>query len=102
MMIGPGEVGVSVKQAATLPLEREEGQHARSGLAAKRHEVAFEARGIAAKTGSYGRRERSLRPWGTSRRASHLGTYVQYIRPIGAVGVVRRNRFLEQHVEAGE
>jgi hypothetical protein len=49
VLIGAGQIGVGITQAAAVLFECEEGQHARPGFALERKVMAVQRRGVAAK-----------------------------------------------------
>ena len=104
VLIGAGQVGVGVAQAAAVLLQGEEGQDARPGLAPQREVMAVERRGVAAE-GDRMEVEREPLGLGEQHRGQGLDPALQQaplLVATGAVGVVGGERLLGQDVEAGE
>ena len=104
VLIGAGQVGVGVAQAAAVLFQGEEGQHARPGLAAERQVMAVERRGVAAE-GDRVEVEREPLGLGEQHRGQGLDPALQQAALLvadGPVGVVGGERLLGEDVEAGE
>src|SRR3954447_10167035 len=104
VLLVAGQIGVGITQASAVLFECEEGQDARPGLALKWEVMAVERRGGAPEGGRMGV-EGEPPGLGEEDRGQGLDPALQQaplLVTAGAIGVVGRERFLGQDVEAGE